>query len=94
MAYWKKGDSLDAVVTPTAADVAFFAGFYEGEGSSHNVRAYKSLGVKVRQKEPEMLYRMRDFWGGSVKFSAVRSGKPSPTFDGLGSNPERLLNQA
>lgn len=82
MAVWKQGDSLEAVAKPTAEDVAFFAGFYEGEGSCHTVKTYNALGVKVRQKDPELLYRMRDLWGGSVKFSAIRSGKASPTFEG------------
>jgi hypothetical protein len=82
MAFWRKGDSLDAVATPTDADVAFFAGFFEGEGSCGKLSGSRALSVDVRQKDPEMLYRMRDLWGGSVKFSAVRDGKPSPTFQG------------
>ncbi len=82
MPFWKKGDSLDAVTKPTAIDIAFFAGFYEGEGSCCPTAKCKALGVDVRQKDPELLYRARDLWGGSVKFSAQRDGKASPTFQG------------
>ena len=82
MGNWKQGDSLEPISKPTAADVAFFAGFYEGEGSCGGAGKCKALQADVRQKDPEMLYRMRDLWGGSIKFSAVRAGKASPTFTG------------
>lgn len=80
--YWKYGDSLDAIRVPGEPEIAFFAGFFEGEGSATPSRKYESLSVKVNQKDPEMLYRMRELWGGSVKFWVTRNKKASPTFEG------------
>lgn len=61
---------LDAVRKPTAIDVAWAAGIYEGEGScitNHNGTGNKSFVVSVNQKDPELLYRMREMFGGSIK---------------------------
>lgn len=83
--FWKYGDSLDAERTPTQDEIAFFAGFFEGEGSATPNKRYNSVSVKVNQKDPEMLYKMRSLWGGSVKFWVTRNTKPSPTFEGYDS---------
>jgi hypothetical protein len=85
MGNWKQGDSLEPTRKPTAVEIAFFAGFYDGEGSCWPVGKCKALGVDVRQKDPELLYWMSDLWGGSVRFCAIREGKPSPTFEGFDS---------
>jgi hypothetical protein len=85
MGNWKQGDSLEAVDNPTAMEIAFFAGFYDGEGNCFVASKCRALGLKVCQKDPELLYKMRDLWGGSVKFWATRSGKASPTFEGYDS---------
>lgn len=46
-------------------DVAWMAGFYEGEGSvSH--RDGKRLNVSMPQKDAEVLLRIREFTGGSI----------------------------
>jgi hypothetical protein len=60
---------LDAIKVPTNLDVAWAAGIYEGEGSCvcPNVNGSHSFGVQVSQKDPELLYKMRDMFGGSVK---------------------------
>ena len=85
MGNWKQGDSLEAIGKPTAMEIAFFAGFYEGEGNCFAAGKSRALGMKVCQKDPELLYRMRNLWGGSVKFCATRNGKASPTFEGYDS---------
>jgi hypothetical protein len=55
---------LDAVRRPTAIEIAWAAGIYEGEGSCVATRT--SFGVSVSQKDPELLYRLRDLFGGNV----------------------------
>lgn len=59
---------LDATKVPTVLDIAWAAGIYEGEGSciatGHQKR---SFNVQVSQKDPELLYRLRDLFGGGVK---------------------------
>jgi hypothetical protein len=75
------GGSLEPTKVPTNLDVAFFAGFYDGEGSVNRRRGYAALCVHVSQKDPELLYKARDFWGGSVRFIAIRGKKASPTFE-------------
>lgn len=61
----KDKSGLDAVRTPSDLDIAWAAGVYEGEGSC--VKSGNSFGVSVAQKDPEMLYRLRDLFGGTVK---------------------------
>ncbi len=61
---------LDAVRRPTSIEIAWAAGIYEGEGScitNHNGTGSKSFVVSVNQKDPELLYRMREMFGGSIK---------------------------
>jgi hypothetical protein len=65
----KDKPGLDATKTPTALDVAWAAGIYEGEGSCVvSGKGKKSFSASVSQKDPELLYRMRDLFGGGVKF--------------------------
>jgi hypothetical protein len=56
--------------TPTEADVQFFAGFYEGEGSACK-HGKRSIVVQVPQKDPEILYRARNLWGGSIRTNSI-----------------------
>lgn len=60
---------LDATKVPTNLDVAWAAGIYEGEGSCvcPNVNGSHSFSVMVSQKDPELLYRLRDMFGGTVR---------------------------
>ena len=68
----KDKPGLDATKTPTALDVAWAAGIYEGEGSCvANGKKYASFSVTVSQKDPELLYRIRDFFGGGIKLYDV-----------------------
>jgi hypothetical protein len=58
---------LDATKVPTAIDIAWSAGVYEGEGTARLCgRGKRSLAVSVPQKDPEILYTLRDLFGGSV----------------------------
>ncbi len=63
---------LDPIKTPTMLDVAWAAGIYEGEGSCvAGGHGKNSFSVTVAQKDPEFLYRLRDLFGGGVKFYNV-----------------------
>jgi hypothetical protein len=59
---------LDATKVPNALDIAWSAGIYEGEGTcrlcGHTKRGFM---VSVAQKDPELLYRLRDWFGGSIR---------------------------
>jgi len=58
---------LDATKVPTGVDIAWAAGVYEGEGNIRLCgRGKRSLAATVVQKDPEILYRLRDWFGGSV----------------------------
>ena len=76
------GGSLEPTKVPTILDTAFFAGFFDGEGSVWKREGCAALTVYVPQKDPELLYKMRDFWGGSIRFVINRGTKASPTFEG------------
>lgn len=56
--------------TPTREDIIFAAGFYEGEGCVCVVNKKrvngKAIAVVIGQKDPEILYRLRDLFGGGV----------------------------
>lgn len=59
--------ALNATKKPTAIDIAWAAGVYEGEGSIRLCgRGKRSLAGSIPQKDPEILYRLRDLFGGSV----------------------------
>lgn len=75
---------LDATKIPTAIDIAWAAGVYEGEG---NVRlcgkTKRGLALAVVQKDPEILIRLRDWFGGSIHFQG-RVKNPVHTWDACG----------
>lgn len=59
---------LEPIRFATDLEVAWAAGIYEGEGSCVvNGHGKKSFSVSVSQKDPELLYRLRDLFGGMVK---------------------------
>ena len=65
---------FDAVKKPTAIDVAWAAGIYEGEGCCVKAgNSYNSFSVMVSQKDPELLYRLKEFFGGRV--TQYKNGK-------------------
>ena len=58
---------LEATKIPTAIDIAWSAGIYEGEGCCRLCgRGKRSFMASVAQKDPELLYRLRDWFGGSI----------------------------
>lgn len=58
---------LDATKVPTEIDIAWAAGIYEGEGHCRLCgHGKRSFAAAVVQKDPELLYRLRDWFGGSV----------------------------
>lgn len=66
-------EDLNATAVPSMEDIAWSAGVYEGEGTarlcgsnSKTGKIKRGLAVSVPQKDPEILYRMRDWFGGSV----------------------------
>lgn len=71
----RTGNHLDPVAQPSSADVIFAAGFYEGEGSCHAFKTSAGVEVDVCQKDPEVLYRLRDLFGGSVVLHARKKGQ-------------------
>lgn len=72
----KDRQGLDPIKTPTALDIAWAAGIYEGEGScvKSGVKG-ASFTVLITQKDPELLYRMRDMFGGGIRQYNVGKGK-------------------
>jgi hypothetical protein len=66
---------LEATKIPSAIDVAWSAGIYEGEGTcrlcGHTKRGFMA---SVTQKDPELLYRLRDWFGGSVRDNGAGIG--------------------
>src|SRR5882762_7386766 len=68
----RNNPALDATKTPTAIDIAWSAGFFEGEG--HPRLTYKrGIDLSVTQKDPEVLYRLRDWFGGAVRFARCKT---------------------
>ena len=67
------------VQSPNSLDIAFAAGFYEGEGSIQRIGSPQSTAegstlVIVGQKNREVLDRLREFFGGSVGESIRKDG--------------------
>ena len=68
---WVRGNKpeLDATKVPTAIDIAWAAGIYEGEGCCRlcgGGTGKRGFTAAVAQKDPELLYRLRDWFGGSI----------------------------
>jgi hypothetical protein len=49
----------------SSLEIAWAAGIYEGEGSCSSVN--RCLNIEVNQKDPWILYKLRDLFGGTVK---------------------------
>jgi hypothetical protein len=61
-------EGLEAIRFATDFEVARAAGIYEGDGCCViNGHGKRSFTVSVSQKDPELLYRLRDLFGGMVK---------------------------
>ncbi len=58
---------------PTMLDIAWAAGIIEGEGN-FTIESHGTSGrVCANQKDPEILYRLQEFFGGSVIFRPGRA---------------------
>jgi hypothetical protein len=68
MPTWTQNPELNPTKVPTAIDIAWAAGIYEGEGHLRQQR-YGAATAQVTQKEPEILYKLRDWFGGAVRFA-------------------------
>ena len=64
---------LEATRIPTPIDIAWAAGIYEGEGTCR-VRRSEAIELSVTQKDPEILYRLRDWFGGKVCDNGAHNG--------------------
>jgi hypothetical protein len=64
---------LNATKSASALDIAWSAGIWEGEGC---IRLLRKRGVEVTvvQKDTELLYRLRDWFGGSIRPQGTKSG--------------------
>jgi hypothetical protein len=74
---WRRPNKpeLDAVKVPTDIDIAWAAGIFEGEGHCRlcgPVKTNRGFMVSVVQKDPELLYRLRDWFGGSVRDNGAK----------------------
>ena len=67
---------LEPTKVPSELDIAWAAGVYEGEGSICEPTPTASARIAVAQKDTEILYRLRDWFGGSVLRHCGRSPKP------------------
>lgn len=65
-------DNVPPIRIPTEAEIAWAAGIYEGEGCVAGTKG-RTIAV-VSQKDPELLYRMRELFGGGI--TMVRMGTP------------------
>lgn len=66
---WKRPNKieLDATKMPTEIDIAWAAGIFEGEGHCRLCgNTNRGFMASVVQKDTELLYRLRDWFGGSV----------------------------
>lgn len=63
--------------TPTEIEVAWSAGVFEGEGCipqrQPGSRKWNAAVATIVQKDPEILYKMRDWFGGRVRFMRSRT---------------------
>ena len=56
--------TMVAIVSPTARDIAWAAGLYEGEG--YCGFSNRTMKLALSQKDPWILHRLRCLFGGSV----------------------------
>ena len=63
----KDKPGFDPIRYATDLEVAWAAGIYEGEGCCVVNGNGRSFTIAVSQKDPELLYRLRDLFGGTVK---------------------------
>lgn len=60
-----------AVESPSLATIGWAAGLFEGEGTVRQYKnptrdGYRAFCIVITQKDPWILYRLRDYFGGAV----------------------------
>lgn len=72
MAFTHKPEHLPTKI-PTEIEVAWAAGVYEGEGCcpqrAAGSRKWNAAVATIVQKDPEILHKLRDLFGGKVRFA-------------------------
>src|SRR5437762_13903397 len=76
-----------ATQSPTVADIAWAAGFYEGEGTCQPVHSRGGFcqSVKIQQNDPEQLRKLQRLFGGSLTENLSRGFAPKPIYIWLAS---------
>ena len=71
---WERHGTPKATTSPGTSDLAWAAGFYEGEGTCQpsNGSFGHSQTVKVQQNHKEPLQRLQQWFGGSITESRSR----------------------
>jgi hypothetical protein len=69
---YKLDPATAPIMSPSMLDIAWAAGIYEGEGSVHNTGGFK---VAVAQKDPWLLRRLAQLFGGRVRERKPDSGR-------------------
>lgn len=71
---YEKFNTRRAVLSPTTPQIAWAAGIFEGEGSvgAWGGGSRRTLNVKVVQKDPWLLFKFQDLFGGAVKLVGSR----------------------
>jgi hypothetical protein len=72
MGYFTTNAELDATKFPAELDIAWSAGIYEGEGHCRRRKSQSGM-ASVVQKDPEILYRLRDWFGGSIRLASAKT---------------------
>src|SRR5207237_10064164 len=69
---------LAPTLRPSMVQIAWAAGVYEGEGCCQvtGAKAHPCTALAICQKDPWILYRLRDYFGGSVYTLRSRSLRP------------------
>ncbi len=91
--FWLRANrqDLNATKVPTALDIAWSAGVYEGEGHVRLCGIKKrGLALAVSQKDPEILYRLRDWFGGSISLPGAVN--PCHHWNACGDNARVFLS--
>lgn len=83
---------LEATKIPTAIDIAWAAGIYEGEGTCRLCgRGKRSFALAVVQKEPEILIRLRDWFGGNISLPSPGHKTSCHTWNACGDRARIFL---
>ena len=86
---WERG-SAPATRSPTTLEIAWAAGFLDGEGSFQH-RWKKGCGVTGVQKDPELLYRLLEMFGGIVRKQSANDPNSCYTWTANGARARGVM---